>query len=187
MIKQIIKISQESYSEKDYKYHILPVVKNALLLGKKLKADLKVVEIAAYLHDIGKPIKREEFVINNEHHLIGAKEANKILKDLDFSEEFINKVEHCVISHRGRKGPAPETLEAEIVACADAMAHFDTFLDLFNYFLKTSGSFEESVNEIEKKMERNWNKKLTLPLAKEIVRKKYNAILLLIKTMKEYF
>ena len=58
-MKKIIEIAKNSYTEKDYNYHILPVVKNALLLAKKLNADLEVVEIAAYLHDIGRAIKKK--------------------------------------------------------------------------------------------------------------------------------
>lgn len=186
MKKQIIEIAKENYEEEDYKYHILPVVKNALLLAKKLNADLEVVEVASYLHDIGRAVKRGQFVKENEHHILGVDKTRKILKEVGYDESFIKKVEHCILTHRGRKGPNPETIEAEIVACADAMAHFDTFLDLFNFFLKTTNSFEELILEIEQKMDRNWNKKLTLPEAKEIVREKYDAIMLLLKSMKEY-
>jgi len=184
--KKVIEIAKESYDNEDYKYHILPVVKNSLLLAKKLNADAEVVEVTAYLHDIGRAIKREKFVKENEHHITGAEETKKILKNLKCDEEFIKKVEHCVLTHRGRKGPKPESLEAEIIACADAMAHFDTFLDLFTFFLKSTNSFEDAIIEIEQKIDRNWNKKLTLPEAKEIVREKYEAIILLLKSMKEY-
>ena len=187
MNKKIIEIAEGSYTKDGYKYHILPVVKNALFLAKKLNANLEVVEIASYLHDIGRVIKREQFVKENKHHITGAEETKRILQELGYDEELIKKVEHCILTHRGRKGPNPETVEAEIVACADAMAHFDTFLDMFYFFLKSTNSFEDAVNEIEKKMDRNWNKKLTLPEAKEMVRTKYEAILLIIKSMKEHF
>jgi hypothetical protein len=47
-------------------------------------------------------------------------------------------------------------------------------------------SFEEAVVEIEKKLQRNWEKKLTLPEAKRIVKPKFEAIMLLLNSMKEY-
>ncbi len=184
--EKIIEIAKERYGDGDYKYHILPVVKNALLLAKKLNANAEVVETAAYLHDIGRATKRERFVKENEHDITGAEETKKILKDSGYGEEFIQKVAHCVLAHRGRKCPKPESLEAEIIACADAMAHFDTFLYLFTFFLKSTDSFEDAIIEIEQKMDRNWNKKLTLLEAKEIVREKYEAIILLLKSMKEH-
>lgn len=187
----IKKICKKGHSEKDYDYHILQVVKYALLLAKKLNADLEVVEVAAYLHDIGRADNRKDFVNNerqflgdNNHHIVGAKESVSILQDLGYDKKFIKKVEHCVLAHRGRKDPNPETLEAEIIACADAMSHFDTFLHLFSVFLKTTDSFEEAIIEIEKKMDRNWNKKLTLPESRAMIEDKYNAIVLLIKSMK---
>jgi len=192
-LEQVKKIAKESYSKKDYIYHILPTLKYALLLAKKLNADAEVVEVSVYFHDIGRAMRRrgfeekgQHFFDNNDHHIVGAEETKGILSKLEYGEEFIKKVEHCVLTHRGRKGPNPESLEAEIIACADAMSHFDTFLDLFSFFLETTNSFEEAIIKIEQKMDRNWNKKLTLPEAKEMVKGNYESIMLLIKSMKQY-
>ena len=181
-IENVIKICKDNYSEEDYKYHILLVVKFSLMLAKKLNANLEVVEVSAYLHDIG----RAKNITENEHHIIGAKETRKILKIIGYNEDFIKKVEHCVLAHRGKEINR-ETLEAEIISCADAMSHFDAFLDLFGVFLKTNDTLEETVLEIEQKIERDWNNKLTLLEAKEIVKDKYEAIMLLIKSMKKNF
>lgn len=189
MEEKILKLIKEKYDEEDFKHHISAVVKNAMLLAERLKADKDVIEMAAYLHDIARSLNREdvkEFVKENNHHIEGAEQSKKFLKELGYDDEFIEKVAHCVLAHRGRAKPNPETLEAKIVACADAMAHFDTFLDLFVTFLETTDSFKDAVIGIEKKMERNWDIKLTLPEAKEIVKDKYKAIMLLIKSMKEY-
>jgi len=185
-IEQIKKIAKERYCREDFKYHILPVVKNALLLAEKLNADQEVVEAAAYLHDIGRVCEREEYNPENDHHLLGVEETRKILGGLGCGKEFVEKVAHCVLTHRGRKDPDPKSLEAKIIACADAMAHFDCFLDVFYFFLKTTDSFEQLLEEMEAKMDRNWNKKLILPEAKEIARPKYEAVMLLIKSMKQY-
>jgi putative nucleotidyltransferase with HDIG domain len=185
-IEQVRKIAEERYTKEDYDYHILPVLKNSLLLANKLNADKKVVEVSALLHDIGRAFDRNKSVRKNEHHVIGEKETEKILNELGFEKDFTEKVKHCVLAHRGRAEIKRETLEAEIIACADAMAHFDTFLDLFDFFLETNDSIENAVFEIEIKIERDWNKKLTLPEAKEIVKEKYEAVKLLLESMKEY-
>ena len=66
------------------------------------------------------------------------------------------------------------------------MAHFDTFLALFEIFIVTTNSFEDAIIKIEKKMDRNWDKKLSMPEAKQIVKEKYNAVKLLINSMKEH-
>jgi hypothetical protein len=52
---------------------------------------------------------------------------------------------------------------------------------------KSTSSYEEAVTEIEKKMKRDWELKLTLPEAKEIARAKYEAIMLVLASTKEYF
>ena len=107
-------------------------------------------------------------------------------EDLEYDQEFIEKVEHCILSHRGSiKKPAPETIEAKIVCSADAMTHFDTFIGLVTIFAKTTNNFKELINELEEKMKRGWEKKL-MPEAKEIVKEKYGSIMLLIKSAKEY-
>lgn len=162
----------------------MPVAKNALLLGKKLDADLSVIEVAAYLHDIGRAGPRKQYRAENDHHVTGAREGRDILQGLGCDNEFVDKVEHCIFTHRGRKGPKPESMEAEIVACADAMAHFDTFLDMFAFFL-VNNPLENAIIGIEKKTQRNWENKLTLPEAKEIAREKYDAVMLLLNSMKE--
>lgn len=186
MNQKIIALCKKKYSSRDYNYHILPVVKNAMLLARRLGADLEITETAAYLHDIGRAISRKKFERDNIHHITGAAEAAKILKKFGYEKDFIEKVRHCILAHRGRTGPKPKTIEAKIIACADAMAHFDGFLDLFEFFVESSDSFEDAVRGIESKMQRNWDIKLALPEAKEIVREKHAATMLVIKSMKEF-
>jgi len=187
MIEQVRAFAKEKHDPEGFQFHILPVVKNAMLLAKKLNADLEVVETAAFLHDIGVAKKIAKFEVENDHHITGSEIAGEFLLKEGCSREFVEKVKHCILTHRGRKGPRPETLEAEIVSNADAMAHFDSFLTIFGYFLKTTSSFEEAVVEVEKKMQRDWNKKLTLPEAKEIARQKHDAIMLVLQSTMEYF
>ena len=45
-----------------YEEHFVPMVKNSKILAEKLGADIEVVEIAAWLHDIGSIIyERRDF------------------------------------------------------------------------------------------------------------------------------
>jgi len=188
--EQVRKIVENAHDEWGYKYHILPVVKNAAFLAKKLGADFEVVEVAAYLHDLGvsKKIAGEKGVEKeNNHHIVGAKEAQKALKELGYSSDFIEKVVNCILSHRGRKGPRPVTIEQKIIANADAMAHFETFPYLLAFFVKQGGPFEEVVEDIYGKMQRDWEIKLTLPEAKEMIKPKYEAIMVVLESMKNYF
>ena len=54
MDKRIIDIVKARHLPDDLRYHISPVVENALLLAGKLKADLDIVETTGYLHGIAR-------------------------------------------------------------------------------------------------------------------------------------
>ena len=42
---EILNLVKEKYTKEDFKYHIIPVVKNAMSLAKRLSADKDVVII----------------------------------------------------------------------------------------------------------------------------------------------
>ena len=181
MIKQVEEIVRKHAVEDDWKYHILLVRKYSLQLAEMLKADKEIVEISALLHDIG----RQKFGPEN-HEIIGAKEAVIILKKLGYPSEKIKKVEHCILVHRGSSKIKPETLEAEIIMNTDAMAHFDT-LPLLLFVAKRERSFEEAVKFVHKKIEKDWNNKLTLSQAKDLMKEKYGAIKIVLESMMDLF
>jgi hypothetical protein len=65
------------------------------------------------------------------------------------------------------------------------MAHFDV-LPVFFYMRSKKESFENAFRWVEDKIDRDWNKKLTLPEAREMMAEKYEAIKLILSTNKEY-
>lgn len=183
MSKKIDKIRQlvkREHEESDWKYHILPVVEYARKLAKIYNVNEEIVELAALLHDIGRAGKRDY----ENHHISGVTEARKILKKSNYPKAVMEEVIHCIESHRGSKDIEPRTMTARIIANADAMAHFDV-LPIFFYRHDPKKSFEEIVRWIDEKIERDWNKKLTLPEAKKMVEKKYKAIRLILDSLKE--
>lgn len=75
------------------------------------------VRLAALLHDIGKPATRRHSDEKNDwtfhgHEVVGAKMAKKILKDLRFPKETIDKVEALIRSHMFFSDPDTVTLAA---------------------------------------------------------------------------
>ena len=67
------------------------------------------------------------------------------------------------------------TLEAEVVASADAMAHFTSVASLLHFaFAKRGLSVEEGSAWVLAKLARSWEK--LRPEAQELVREKYDAI-----------
>jgi uncharacterized protein len=100
--------------------HTERVCNMCLCIGKIEKANLVVLELAALMHDIG----REEQDKSKGalcHAEVGAKLAVPILEKHGFSKEIVDRVVHCIATHRFRKGNAPESLEAKILFDADKL------------------------------------------------------------------
>lgn len=158
-----------------FTYHIMSVVKCAKMLAKRFKANKEIVELAALLHDIG--------VVQGDkpnHHISGAKEAEKILKKFNYPQEKIEKIKHCIFAHRASKKIKRKSLEAEIIATADAMSHFDEIPSLFeSAFIRFKMSPKEGKQWLLDKLKRDWKK--LMPKARELVRDKYEAIKLILK------
>ncbi|MDH3678080.1 MAG: HD domain-containing protein [Nitrosopumilus sp.] len=99
--------------------HIMRVFKNAQKLCKKEKADEKLVLSAVLLHDIisyPKSDKRSKLSSQKS-----AKEAEKILKKLNFTPKEIQIVSNAIRDHSFSRGKIPETLEGKILQDADRL------------------------------------------------------------------
>jgi len=103
-----------------YNEHIKYVVKNSLDLAKEYHADPETVEIGALLHDIAMMLK---VGTKTDHHVNGAEIAEKLLKELKYPVEKIEKVKNIILHHRSSKNA--QNVEELCVADADIIAHFD--------------------------------------------------------------
>jgi uncharacterized protein len=89
-------------------------------IGKVEGADMEVLKIAAYLHDVGRAHQDEsKGTICHAHK--GAEIATEILDKCPISPEQKTNVLHCIRSHRFRGNRPPATLEAEILFDADKL------------------------------------------------------------------
>ena len=119
--------SQNCQIGQTWKYHLLPVINNAIMLAEKYGADRDVVEVAAIFHDYADLL---DFANRENHHLLGAELAEGILINDGFDQEFVNKVKRCIISHRASVIKEKFTIEEICVADADAMSHLDSVVEL---------------------------------------------------------
>ncbi|MFA6992847.1 MAG: HD domain-containing protein, partial [Candidatus Gracilibacteria bacterium] len=91
--------------------HVMRVYNLAITLSKNEKVDLNVIKIAILLHDIGK----EGYGGKADHAIESAKLAKPFLQKLNLSQNKIDHILDCIISHRYRSEEKPKTLEAKIV------------------------------------------------------------------------
>ncbi|HUV72482.1 MAG TPA: hypothetical protein VMW25_05755 [Clostridia bacterium] len=72
------------------------------------------------------------------------------------------------------------TIEAKIIASADAMAHFDNLSSLFYLaFVQDKMDIEKGTSFVVNKLQRSWEK--LLPEAKELLKEHSKAIKILFK------
>ena len=164
------------YGYEPYEFHLVPMHQYAKQLAEKLGADVESVGISAWLHDVGSIVYGRE-----NHHITGARIAEEKLKEFNYSREKIEKIKHCILTHRGSNGLKPKTLEAQIIAEADAMSNFDNIAGIFKaafiYEHQTQGKAKETTKQ---KLINKW-KKLSFPESKELIKPKYDAAMLLLK------
>lgn len=136
------------------------------------------MEIAALLHDYA-GIKNKD--LQEQHHIHGSTEAERILRELSYCEEKIEKVKECIISHRGSMKIEKTSKEAICIADADAMAHIDQIPSLlYLAYCNHQMNIDDGKEWVRKKIERSWNK-LSCE-AKVIIKEKYDSAQRVLRT-----
>jgi putative nucleotidyltransferase with HDIG domain len=95
--------------------HVQLVRKYAKILATIEKADKKVCEIAALLHDIGKCKGRET------HHITGMNLAKEFLESIDLPEEKKALILKCILKHRSRFSSEDDEIEVKVIQSADCL------------------------------------------------------------------
>jgi HD superfamily phosphodiesterase len=164
------------------KNHIIYVERLALKLADMKYADKNIIRLSVWLHDIG----HRQHYVSEKHHIDNSEFAVKLLTEKGFDKSIIKSVEHCILTHRCKDGYFPETLEAKILASADAMSHIDNFsMLLFSAFILKKFDKEKAYNWLNNKIERDWNSKILIPEGKDLVKEKYDEVQLILKEMEE--
>ncbi|MBN1923836.1 MAG: HD domain-containing protein [Nanoarchaeota archaeon] len=182
ILKKVIQVSKKyHYESKEeifkevFEQHIKQVVNYSKKLARKLSADSEVCEIAAWLYDISRPVGIQE-----NHSNKSADIAKDILKQLDYDKDKIKNVKHCIKTHSADYNGKRRTVEAKILASSDALSHLDRIPELLDIFCQTNNmSMMEAKRLVLDKVEKGW--KLMLPEAKELGKKKYEAVKVLLK------
>jgi uncharacterized protein len=97
--------------------HVLRVLALAERLAQAEGADPEIVRAAALLHDVARVQEADR--LTHDHAQAGAEIARRLLAG--HPAEKIEAVAHAIGAHRFRGGPAPQTIEAQVLHDADKL------------------------------------------------------------------
>jgi putative nucleotidyltransferase with HDIG domain len=117
--KEYIRKIQDKDQRRFIKAHTKAVVKTAKLLAKGTDADFELLEIAGWLHDIGKAAA-------DDNH------AEAGVRILEENYEVDETLRDCILNHGVKK--EPKTLEGNILRTADKVSLIDS--NILPIFLK---------------------------------------------------
>ena len=73
------------------------------------------------LHDIARVEESKDKTGELDHAILGSEIAEDILRKLQYEEEKIQRIKHCIMAHRFRTGNEPTTIEAKILFDSDKL------------------------------------------------------------------
>jgi len=100
-------------------FHAERVHNLAVRIAEEENADLEVVRAAALLHDVARAMEDEGGIA--DHAAEGAKIARKVLEEVGFPTEKVDKVVHCIEAHRFKSGIKAKSIEGKILQDADRL------------------------------------------------------------------
>ena len=174
--EKLLEYTQKSLEKDGYDFwndHIKYVFKHAHDLAVTRGADVEICELGALFHDMAMPA---EFGPREEHEQYGAKMARSILTEFGYPKDKIDLIEKCVLHHRGSKNDSRDTVEEQIIADADVMAHFDSIPSLFSLvYNKMNLPIPEGKEYVKNKLTRDY-KKLS-PQSQKEMKKRFDTIM----------
>jgi len=174
-VEEECKKPTSKYGLEPFRFHFEPVVKYAVELANELGADIEVVTLAGWLHDIGSIVVGRE-----NHHIAGAKIAEEKLRELHYPEEKIELVKKCILNHRGSLNRERKSLEEQIIAEADVLSNFDNIGGIFKAAYEYEGLDQGEAQKAVRKKLQNKYSQLQFEKSKKLIKPKYEAAMLLL-------
>ncbi len=182
-ISKLIKAVTASCAEESFEYHEwfvtyhLKIVEEiSLSLTKKYpEANRDLIQVLAWTHDYSKPFAKTK----EEEKETLLPMVRELLESLSFEETFIEQVLTYLeeVESKDVKSLEDSPIEVKIVSSADGASHF--FGPFFSsYFRDTpSESIEKTMSRVIQKAQRDWDRKIVLPEAKDLVESRYRILL----------
>ena len=124
-------------------------------IGIELKANMLILRISALLHDIGRNNESSNTKSKN-HATISAEISKDYLKSQSFclSEDEMNQIIHCILTHSFSNKIQPLTLEAKILSDVDKLDALGAIglYRTIGFTIRNKGGIKELINHLETKI-----------------------------------
>ncbi|MGO9146029.1 MAG: HD domain-containing protein [Desulfomonilia bacterium] len=123
VIDAVILYARNHFEDAKYSHdweHTERVYKLCMHIGASEGADLDVLAISAFLHDIGRT-HQDNAKGSICHAEKGADMAREMLEKYPIPREKKENIIHCILTHRYRNSHVPETIEAKVLFDADKL------------------------------------------------------------------
>lgn len=155
-VKRRCMLPSNVYGIGAWDHHIKIVYELAKKHADEYGADEEVVALSALLHDIASVT---DVSYTENHHIIGADIAEKILVEESYPREKIDLIKKCILNHRGSRVAEKVSPEEICIADSDAMAHFYCIPSLLSMVYKEKNlSIDEGSKFVMDKLDRSYNK-----------------------------
>lgn len=152
-----------------FEQHLLLVRDYALRLAATLAADIEIVELAAYLHDLA---AIRDFSTLSDHAAKGAAIARSLLAELKFPAARIHRIERCIAIHCSPLSFGAAPIEEVCLSNADAMAQIANPVYWLHYaFGVRQFDFDRGLRWFSERIESHWER--LIEPAKDMIEEEY--------------
>ncbi|NLH42213.1 MAG: HD domain-containing protein [Planctomycetes bacterium] len=149
--------------------HLSVVARYAVELGGTLGADLEIVELAAWMHDLSAV---QDFAVLPKHAALSAEIARKMLQERGYPAERIERVAACIASHSTPIQIGSGLLEEVCVSNADAISQIVKPSYWHYYIFKVRGfGFTEGRDWLRQRVASHWV--ALIPEARSLIETQY--------------
>lgn len=167
--------------------HVERVFRLSIFIGEKTNANLKILKIAALLHDIGR-IQEKKDKEKRNHAEISAELAKSFIASdrYDLTQNEIDEIIHCIQVHSYSNELIPETLEAKILSDADKLDALGAIglYRTIGFTILRNGGLDGVIEHLENKILKLKNR-LFLDISKEIASSREKIIINFYNKIKE--
>lgn len=167
--------NRADWSDWLYNNHVFVVTETAGVLAKRFNANEELSRASAMLHDIADTTMNR---FDEAHGGESLRIARELMSRSGYTEEEISLVvDDAIAFHSCHNEQKPQSLEGQVLATADALAHFQTdFYDFATREIRDTMLTDDVQNWVLGKTERDFNAKICFDEIREEVRPDFERI-----------